>query len=148
MNFRIFPVLLSLLATPALASEKVGKYPEVFTNGSQDIVVLPVGEADALIEVTGINDEALDGKIFRHTKKCQTTKCDHYIYATTQLPGKENWFTLEIKGDSSWQHATFTYPGMNKREPVYLKEREKGFDGQAFYQRHLGQNAQPVSAAQ
>lgn len=141
-------VLFALLAAPALAAEKVAKYPQTFTTGNQDIVVLPIGESDALIEITGINDEAIDGKIFRHSKKCQTTKCEHFIYATTQIPGKDNWWTLELKGSPGWESATFMYPGMSKREPVYLKERDKTFDSQAFHQRYLGQNAATAAAGQ
>lgn len=138
--FARLAILLSLLlAMPSLAEDKVARYPEVFTSDDYTITVVSLGEDEALIEVAGVNDEALDKKIFRHAKKCQTRKCEHYIYATADLPEKDNWWTLEIKDANGWYPSTFIYPGMAERTPVYKAEKPKDFDSKAFYQRYLGQ---------
>ncbi|UWX04215.1 hypothetical protein H1235_02495 [Pseudoxanthomonas sp. NC8] len=100
---RIFAVLAMLAsATAAHASEEVGRFIYEYEAGTYRVQTLRYGPEDAhqlLIKISGI-DNSQDGRIYLHTRECDTSKCDSYRYVTTQVhkPGGKQWFTIHNPG--------------------------------------------------
>ena len=144
-NFmRIIISLFLVLPVYSQAEQpELGKYPQMFSGDDYKITLLRVGkdETTVLIKVDGV-DNAFDGQIYMHTKLCDNTACTSYKYETTEIPGKEKWWTIQSSrpwGD--YDSMSFYPPGIDKKYSIGAGNRPDGFDSQKFYQEYLGQKA-------
>jgi hypothetical protein len=129
---KFLPALtLVTAATIAQADDKVevGKYVYEYEAGTYKVQMLRYGPAEqdqVLIKITGIDSDQ-DGKIYLHTKKCDTTKCDTYKYVTTEVhkPDGHQWFTIYNPG--GWYNGDILQPYLvesaNRDEKIYLGEK-------------------------
>ncbi len=130
-----------LLLSLALASScayaagiEHGKYINIYQADTYKVKMLRYGaEADSqyLIKVTGI-DNAQDGKIYLHTKKCDDTKCSTYKYVTTQVhkPDGKQWFTIYNPG--GWYNGDILQPYLvepDKEKRLYLSKSVQTISG-------------------
>lgn len=122
---------LGLLVAAGLVQAKdieYGKYVYEYEAGTYKVQMLRYGPEDqnqVLIKITGI-DNGQDGKIYLHTKKCDTTKCDTYKYVTTEVhkPDGHQWFTIYNPG--GWYNGDILQPYLvepDKNNKLYLGEK-------------------------
>lgn len=123
---------LGLLMAASLAQAKdveYGKYIYEYEAGTYKVQTLRYGAEDQnqmLIKISGIDNDQ-DGKIYLHTKKCDTTKCDTYKYVTTEVhkPDGHQWFTIYNPG--GWYNGDILQPYLvesaNKDDKIYLGEK-------------------------
>jgi len=121
---------LLVAATAARAADEVGKYIYEYEAGTYRVQMLRYGPESAnqvLIRISGIDNEQ-DGRIYLHTKKCDTTRCDAYKYVTTEVhkPGGSQWFTIYNPG--GWNAAEILQPYLvepDSRNRIHLGERQQ-----------------------
>lgn len=137
---RILSALACLFAMGvAHASDiEVGKYIYEHKAGTYTVQMLRYGpESDNkfLIKVSGIDNDQ-DGKIYLHTKKCDTTKCEAYKYVTTEVhkPGGTQWFTIYNPG--TWYRGDILQP--------YLVEPAKNNDDKLYMGEKVQTNLDPA----
>lgn len=126
-------LLLTLtLAVSAFSQAKdveYGKYIYEYDADTYSVQMLRYGAEDQnqfLIKVSGIDNDQ-DGKIYLHTKKCDTTKCESYKYVTTEVhkPDGKQWFTIYNPG--GWYNGDILQPYLveaaNKDDKIYMGEK-------------------------
>ncbi len=144
-GFFLLPTLLAAMAVSPAHAEEVGKYVYEYQAGTYRVQTLRYGPEDQnqmLIKITGIDNDQ-DGRIYLHTKKCDTTRCDAYKYVTTEVhkPDGHQWFTIHNPG--GWNEGGILQPylveGTGK---IYLgKKVETNLDPDFFlanYKRQQG----------
>lgn len=142
MQILICPLFI-LPAYSQAEQPELGKYPQIFSVDGYTVTLLRLGkdETTVLIKVDGI-DNAFDGQIYKHTKICENTPCTTYKFETTEIPGKQRWWTIQSSrpwGD--YDSMSFYPPGIDKKYSLRQGARPDGFDSKKFYQEYLGQKA-------
>ncbi len=97
---------------PRAQAEEVGKFIYEYQADTYRVQTLRYGPEDAnqmLVRISGIDNDQ-DGRIYLHTKKCDTSKCDAYKWVTTQVhkPGGTQWFTIHNPG--GWDAGDILQP--------------------------------------
>jgi hypothetical protein len=123
---------------------KLGKYPTVYEGDDYVVTILKIGskeEKTVLIKVDGIDND-FDGEIYLHGTICDNTDCSNYKYETTEIPGKEKWWTVQsTRSWGEYDNVILYPPGINKKTPISKVKRPKDFDSEKFYSEYLGQKA-------
>ena len=139
MNKFFCTAALALSAWAVQASDEVGRYIYEYDAGTYRVQTLRYGPESAnqlLIKVSGIDNDQ-DGRIYLHTKKCDTTKCDTYRYVTTQVhkPGGTQWFTLHNPGGYSGGEILNPYlvEPASPQDRIYLRNKTQTNLDPAFF---------------
>ncbi|MBK8188520.1 MAG: hypothetical protein IPK77_15400 [Cellvibrio sp.] len=131
MNKLLVALTLFSSAVSHAADVEYGKYIYEYQADTYRVQMLRYGAADQnqfLIKVSGIDNDQ-DGKIYLHTKKCDTTKCESYKYVTTEVhkPDGKQWFTIYNPG--GWYNGDILQPYLvepaNKDEKIYMGEKNQ-----------------------
>lgn len=129
MNKLLLALTFCLSAVSYATDVEYGKYIYEYQADTYRVQMLRYGAADQnqfLIKVSGIDNDQ-DGKIYLHTKKCDTTKCESYKYVTTEVhkPDGKQWFTIYNPG--GWYNGDILQPYLvepaNKEEKIYMGEK-------------------------
>ncbi len=129
MNKLLVALTFFSSAVSYAADVEYGKYIYEYQADTYRVQMLRYGAADQnqfLIKVSGIDNDQ-DGKIYLHTKKCDTTKCESYKYVTTEVhkPDGKQWFTIYNPG--GWYNGDILQPYLvepaNKDEKIYMGEK-------------------------
>jgi hypothetical protein len=141
----LISLFILILSSNSFAGQsQLGKYPIVYEGDDYVVTILKIGNIESnttLIKVNGI-DNKFDGEIYLHIKKCDNTDCSNYKYETKEVPGKENWWTVQsTRSWGEYDNVILYPPGINKKISITKVKRPKDFDSDKFYSEYLGQKA-------
>jgi 2,4-dienoyl-CoA reductase-like NADH-dependent reductase (Old Yellow Enzyme family) len=120
---------LVLASSAAQATDEVGRFIYEYQAGTYRVQTLRYGPESAnqlLIKVSGIDNDQ-DGRIYLHTRQCDTSRCDSYRYVTTQVhkPGGTQWFTIHNPGGYSGGEILNPYlvEPASPQDRIYLRDK-------------------------
>ncbi|WP_374013001.1 hypothetical protein [Pseudoxanthomonas koreensis] len=140
-------LVFAAVAMPQAKAEEVGKYVYAYDADTYRVLTLRYGPQDGnqmLVKISGIDNDQ-DGRIYLHTKKCDTSKCDAYKWVTTEVhkPDGHQWFTIYNPG--GWSSGDILQPYLvepSASGKVYLREKvQTNLDPEFFlanYKRQQG----------